>query len=611
MKQVQKALFVTVIIMFVLLFYQASAFSNTADEDSSIGLAGGIKLSNLPVGSKVIDITWEWEHRTGNDYSYVEADLTKPVTWLVVAKNHYSGGDGGSIIDNADHVTLISEELVCKHRFDNSTNRKNDWGDNNWGESGTPNATKGLRKFLNGSSYQGDDTNYYEHTFYDAMSSNFQNAILTTTIPTGWGQTDDKIFVPSARELGQEYGISPPLQADWGYFTEDSKRAAALKGVNSTYWTRSPSGPNNITWLVDSGGSLYSSNLISDYRSWVGVRPVVNLKSDTIVSETPNADGVYTINWTEESIKSLRLSGSDRFQTAIAISKDSYPVAKSADAVVISRSHNFADALPGGVLAYKENGPLLLTSTEALRAEVQAEISRVLKDNGIIYILGGTAAISSATQTELENMNMGGYTVKRIAGGTRTETAYKIAQEVGGASGKAIVAYSGNFPDALAISSYAAMEGIPILTTGSATLSADAAKFLDDYNVQQVYVVGGEGVISSTAFSQTEALVGAGNVERLGGSNRYDTARLIANKFFPAPTKVTLACGGDFPDALAGGVNAARQEAPILLVNTGTIPSEIEAYLTDKRNSLENIIVYGGKAVINDSVIIEAENLIK
>ncbi len=568
--------------------------------------SGTQQLGDLEIGDKVVDLSWEWEHRTGNDYSYVEGDETKPVIWIVVAKNHYYGGDGGSIVNGANHITLISEDLICKYRFDNSNNRKTAFGDNNWGDSGSPNATKGIRKFLNGSSYQGNDVNTYDFTFYDAMSISFQDAILVTTIPTGWGLTNDKIFLPSARELGQEYGLSPPLQADWGYFTDDSNRIAVIKSENWAYWTRSPNGPGNISWYVNSNGVIFDSNLVSDYRSWVGVRPALNLSSDILVSGIANDDGAYEI--IPPSAYSLkRLSGANRYQTAISISKDSYPAAKSADAVVIARGDEFADALPGGVLAYKENGPLLLTSSQELIADVETEISRVLKDSGTIYILGGTSAISSAVESQLQEM--ASYTVDRIAGINRTETAYKIAQKVGDYSSQAIIAYSRNFPDALAISSYAAREGIPILTSGTDTLSADAEKYLTDYNVDKVYVVGGSGVISAQVYSQIEDIVD--DVERFGGANRYETARLIADKFFPAPTLAALVYGRNFPDALAGGVNAARYNAPIMLVEKNSIPSEIEQYLQGKKDSLNSIVVYGGPAVISNEVMIEAEDLIQ
>ena len=308
-----------------------------------------------------------------------------------------------------------------------------------------------------------------------------------------------------------------------------------------------------------------------------------------------------------DNSSSVRLSGANRYQTAISIAKDSYPETKSADAVVIARGDVFADALPGGVLAYKENGPLLLTRSQELIADVGTEINRVLKEDGTIYILGSTAAISASAEKQLKEL--GNYQVNRIAGRNRTETAYKIAKKVGNSSGQAIIAYSHSFPDALAISSYAARKGIPILTSDKDILSTDAQKYLTGYSIDKVYVVGDTEVISAEVFSQIEEIVDY--VERFGGANRYETNRLIADEFFPSPKFVGIAYGRNFPDALAGGVNAAKYNAPIMLVDDDSIPPEIEQYLKDKNDSLETVIVYGGTAVIKETTKKEVEYLIK
>ena len=302
-----------------------------------------------------------------------------------------------------------------------------------------------------------------------------------------------------------------------------------------------------------------------------------------------------------------RLYGEDRYQTAIAISKDSYPDDREADAVVLARADDFADALPGGVLAYKEGGPLLITASDELHADVEAEIVRVLKEDGIIYILGGKAAVAGEVKEELEKL--GDYRVERLSGENREETAYEIAGAVGDFSGKAIVAYSRNFPDALAISSYAAREKIPILTSGNGSLNDHAKEYLEENDIEQVYVVGGTGVISGAVFAEIEALVS--EVTRLGGKNRYETAKLIAETFFPAPEKAALAFGGNFPDALAGGVNAAMHSAPVLLVQTGEVPVEIESYLTAKNDTLEALIVYGGPAVVSHTAVSDASLLVR
>ena len=304
---------------------------------------------------------------------------------------------------------------------------------------------------------------------------------------------------------------------------------------------------------------------------------------------------------------SIRLSGPNRFDTAIATSKDSFPATHSADAVVITRSDQFADALPGGVLAYQQNGPLLLTKTKEIPAPILAEISRVLKNNGTIYILGGSAAVSTAAESQLQSL--GTYNVKRISGANRIETAIKIAQEVGPNSGKAIVAYSHNFPDALAISSYAAREGIPILLTRADQLSLETETYLNQH-VPSVTVVGGNAAVSHHTYNQIHNIV-HGNLIRLGGASRSDTARLIAQEFFPNPQSAAMVYGWDFPDALTGGVNAARINAPILLVNKQQLTDATEQYLINMKNTLNRLIIYGGGGAVSDTIKDQAVQIIE
>jgi len=141
------------------------------------------------------------------------------------------------------------------------------------------------------------------------------------------------------------------------------------------------------------------------------------------------------------------LYGDNRYPNAIEIYKDIYPETKSADAVIIARADDFADALSGAVLAYTEKGPLLITGSDELHEEIAEEIERVLKDSSIIYTLGGTAAISETVKNAL--INLGDYSVKRIAGENRMKTAYEIARPVEADSEEVIIAYSCDFPDAI------------------------------------------------------------------------------------------------------------------------------------------------------------------
>lgn len=228
--------------------------------------ATGIQLKDLPLGTVIKDRA-SWEHKTGNGYTGTGA--TKPVEWIIVAKNHMGYP--------ANSVTLISKEIIGKYAFDDSTNREDSGGSNHWGNSGTPNATTGVRPWLNG-------------TFYNHFSQNFKDAVLTTTVPNKvWGTgadytTTDKIFLPSGTELGQgSVDWTYPIGTNWGYFSSDTARIASIGGNNWSYWDRSPrSVYSDIVCNVRFSGVFFLGAVA--YKSDVGVRPALNLKSDIYVN---------------------------------------------------------------------------------------------------------------------------------------------------------------------------------------------------------------------------------------------------------------------------------------------------------------------------------------
>ncbi|MDQ1431010.1 MAG: hypothetical protein QOF40_1612, partial [Actinomycetota bacterium] len=123
-----------------------------------------------------------------------------------------------------------------------------------------------------------------------------------------------------------------------------------------------------------------------------------------------------------------RLAGPNRIATAIAASEDIYSDAGSASAVVLSRSDSYADALAGTPLATANAGPLLLTGRDQLDPETEQEIKHVLPPGGVVFLLGGTAAISADVSTHLDSM---GYSVVRLAGVDRYGTAVAVADEIG------------------------------------------------------------------------------------------------------------------------------------------------------------------------------------
>jgi hypothetical protein len=256
---------------------------------------GTIPIGDLPIGSRVVDPSWEWEYRLGLDYSDrdLDGDPTpsgefKPVTWIVVASDHYDGLE--------PHVTLLSEELIGKHAFDNSTNRGHEYaeyGYNHWGDSGTANATRGLRPWLNSTDIHAGEG------FYQTFSESFKQAVLTTTVPNKEWQsgsaysTQDRVFLPSATELGESaHNYTYRIDTVYYYFdgAGDAKRVARLDGETWSYWTRSPdsSGGLFVSHVLDTGEFSNYFYGRADTDVYVAVRPALNLKSEILVSEIRN-----------------------------------------------------------------------------------------------------------------------------------------------------------------------------------------------------------------------------------------------------------------------------------------------------------------------------------
>src|SRR5699024_5687189 len=197
---------------------------------------------------------------------------------------------------------------------------------------------------------------------------------------------------------------------------------------------------------------------------------------------------VYRAHEGEERVS--RISGSDRFKTAVEVSQKGWD---ESDVVVLSRWDEYADALAGVPLAKQHDAPLLLTQTDKFTQATKDEIKRLGAKT--VYVLGGEKAVGKKVVAELKDM---GVTVERISGSNRTETAALIADEVtGGTSSEAILVNGYNFPDALAVASYAANEGLPILLTQEKKLSKATEKAMYDLDTTKTLVVGGTKAVSN------------------------------------------------------------------------------------------------------------------
>jgi len=84
--------------------------------------------------------------------------------------------------------------------------------------------------------------------------------------------------------------------------------------------------------------------------------------------------------------------------------------------------------------------------------------------------------------------------------------------------------------------------------------------------------------------------------ERLGGTNRFETAAAIAAKVAPnGAAEIVLAYGHNFRDALSVAPYAANQGIPILLTNKHSVPQETVQAIADLNAG--NVIAVGGSRI--------------
>jgi putative cell wall-binding protein len=379
--------------------------------------------------------------------------------------------------------------------------------------------------------------------------------------------------------------------------TSNQNGEQPLADLTITAPTATAANPLHLTFQVFVGdlpeGSFPSDVQISAGGSAVAACPgAVVASPDPCVASVAESNGIATFtvlsshasHWQLDAPVVGRLSGANRFATAVAASQAQFP-SGGAGAVVLARADDYADALVGGPLAAQKNGPLLLTSGSTLPASTKTELLRVLSTGGRVYLLGGTSAIPASVESQLTSL---GFQTTRLAGADRNATAVAVADALGDPA-TVLLATGTNYPDALAAGPAAAHVAGAVLLTSGATMPSETAAYLAAH-AKTVYAVGGPAAAASPT---AHAIVGA---------DRFATAAAVAKQFFVAPPTFGVATGDNFPDALAAGALLAHLGAPLVLSGGASLPTVTAAYVTSIGGSATSAHVFGGAAAISESV---------
>jgi len=302
-----------------------------------------------------------------------------------------------------------------------------------------------------------------------------------------------------------------------------------------------------------------------------------------------------------------RVAGGDRYETALEVSRNTFP---AADVAVIVSGQQFPDALSAAPLAGAYRAPVLLVKPTSLPSGLLDELDRLGVER--IIVVGGTSAVSEATVAQLRS---NGYAdITRIAGSDRYHTSTLVARAVGKKTGQYLspfICRGDNFADALSAAPFAYMEKRPILLVkpGSAPVEVGRlwSEIWDDCE-GVVILVGGKSSISDDVLLDLVDWMPTGPISyfRIAGSDRYETCGEMVNAYGYNFDNFGIASGKNYPDALTGAAGCGYMGGPILLTLPDHLSSPARSVLEANAPYTLYVQCLGGPAALSTAVPQEA-----
>ncbi len=192
-----------------------------------------------------------------------------------------------------------------------------------------------------------------------------------------------------------------------------------------------------------------------------------------------------------------RLAGADRYATSRAVVRDALTTSVRNASIWLATGRSFPDALAAGPAAALNGHQVLLVDGAASRLSDSAASVIGSNDPSIIFIAGGTGAVSAGIERTV--LSRFGSPARRIGGPDRYATAELINSEVFGGLGAdiAFIATGTGFADALAGSTTAAAFNAPIYLSRPSCLSESTYVELLNLWTRSVYAIGGTSVLSN------------------------------------------------------------------------------------------------------------------
>jgi putative cell wall-binding protein len=198
-----------------------------------------------------------------------------------------------------------------------------------------------------------------------------------------------------------------------------------------------------------------------------------------------------------------RIAGRDRFETAAALSRASYP--GGAPVAYLVSGLDFPDAVSAAPAAGRDGGPVLLSRPDRLTDATSAELARLAPAK--VVVVGGPSVVSDAVIAQVKAV-VPGVAVIRLAGKDRYATAAAVAATFNAGVPAVFLATGLDFPDALAGAAAAVATGGPMALTGPNALPPSVLAQLERLGADRAAIVGGPSRVSDAVIVAVRATLG-------------------------------------------------------------------------------------------------------
>lgn len=337
----------------------------------------------------------------------------------------------------------------------------------------------------------------------------------TGAMQTGWQQLegksyyldkDGKMLTGTQKIDGKDYTFNEDgtINPTWNTVIGANRFDTAKKISEVGNW----SADSSDTVVLVNGNAIAdgitATPLASSYNATILLTNTDKLPTETVAEMNSLAPKTVILIGGENAISSKleqeikttfnaetkRISGQDRYQTAIRIAEELGNREEIKTAYMVS-GNGEADALSVASKAGEEKQPIILVKKDGITEESYTWLTERKLENA--YFIGGPNAINDSAITKMNEITTEDVSGNRIYGNDRLDTNAKVIEKFYGDTDlqSVLVSKSDALVDALSAGPLAAKLHSPIVLMDNSGLSSEQNRVLANKKVETPYQIGG------------------------------------------------------------------------------------------------------------------------